>query len=137
LVPIMRQIYPIHNFPPYVSKIHSNIILPLRLGLPSGLLPSGFPTEVLCKFLIYLMRATCLTYLIYLDLINPIFSEAYKLWCSSFCSLLQSPATSSILGPDILLSTCSQTPLICVLPLALETKFHTCVKRVKLCFYMF
>jgi hypothetical protein len=29
----------------------------------------------------------------------------YKLWSSSLCSLLQPPATSSLLGPNILLST--------------------------------
>jgi hypothetical protein len=28
----------------------------------------------------------------------------YKLWSSSLCSLLQPPATSSLLGPNILLS---------------------------------
>jgi hypothetical protein len=31
--------------------------------------------------------------------------EAYKLWSTSLCSLLQPPATSSILGPNILLNT--------------------------------
>jgi hypothetical protein len=33
--------------PPNLSKIHSNIIPHLRLGLPSSLLPSGFPTKAL------------------------------------------------------------------------------------------
>jgi len=28
LVPILNQMNPVHNFPPYFSKIHSNIILP-------------------------------------------------------------------------------------------------------------
>jgi hypothetical protein len=31
--------------------------------------------------------------------------EAYKLWSSSLCSLLHPPTTSSLLGPNILLST--------------------------------
>jgi hypothetical protein len=35
------------------------------------------------------------------------FGEAYKLWSSSLCSLLQSPATCSLLGADILLSYCA------------------------------
>jgi hypothetical protein len=41
-----------------------------------------------------------------LDLNTPIiFGDGYKL-----CGLLQSPATSSLLVPNILLSTCSESP---------------------------
>jgi hypothetical protein len=62
--------------------IRSIIILPyhLRLGLPSGLFPSGFPTKILYTFLISPIRATCHTHFILLDLITlRIFGEAYKL----------------------------------------------------------
>jgi hypothetical protein len=31
----------------------------LRLGLPSGLLLTGFPTNILYAFLLYPIRATC------------------------------------------------------------------------------
>jgi hypothetical protein len=41
----------------------------------------------------YSIRATCTAHLILIDLM------AYKLWSSSLCNLLQSPATSSLLGP--------------------------------------
>jgi hypothetical protein len=40
----------------------------LRLGLPSGLFPSVFPTKTLHTFLSSPMRATCSTQLIRLDL---------------------------------------------------------------------
>jgi hypothetical protein len=36
---------------------------------------------------------------------RPIILVKRKLWSSSLCSLLQPPATSSLLGPNILLST--------------------------------
>jgi hypothetical protein len=52
----------------------------LRLGLPSGLLPSGFPTNNLYTFLFFPIRATCPTHLILLVLIILIIlGEEYKL----------------------------------------------------------
>jgi hypothetical protein len=57
------------------------------------------------------------------------------------CSLVQHPATSSHLVPNILFSTlspCSQTSSICDLPLVCETMFHTRTKYlVKLAFCIF
>jgi hypothetical protein len=41
----------------------------LRLGLPSGLYISGFPTNILYAFL-FSIRATCSAHLILFDLIN-------------------------------------------------------------------
>jgi hypothetical protein len=40
----------------------------VRLGLPSGLLPSGFPPNILYAFFFYPIRATCPAHLILLDL---------------------------------------------------------------------
>src|SRR5215831_9212412 len=40
----------------------------LRLGLPNGLFPSGFPTNTLCTPLSSSIRATCPIHLILLDL---------------------------------------------------------------------
>ena len=59
----------------------------LRLGLPSGLFPSGFPTKTLYSHLLYPIRATCPTHLILLDLLTPtIFGEQYRSVSYLLCS---------------------------------------------------
>jgi hypothetical protein len=74
--------------------IHFNIILHLRVGLRSGVFPSGFSTKTYIPI-----------HLIFFDLIFLIiFGEEYSLWSPSLCSFLQPPIISPLFSPNIHLS---------------------------------
>jgi hypothetical protein len=109
LVPLLNNKNPVHTFTSYFPKIHSNIIFPSTLTYSEWTL--HFPITICYAFLISPIRATFPAHLIFLDLITLIIhGQVYKLWSSSLCSLLQPHATSSLLGTNIPLSTCSQIP---------------------------
>jgi hypothetical protein len=97
----------IHSIPPLYSPLRFILILSshIHLRISSWLLPFGFPTNILYAF-ISPICAKFPAYFIFLDLIILIIKgQEYKLWSSSLYSFLQSPVTSSLFGPNILLST--------------------------------
>jgi len=74
-----------------VSLILVLVSFHICLSLSSGLFPYGFPIRILYAFSISPTPATRPAHLTLLDFITLIFGEAYKLWSSSLCSLLQPP----------------------------------------------
>lgn len=81
-------------YPPIIFKIHLILFSLFCLCLPSGLLPSGFPTITQYVFLISRTHAPCPTSLITLDAIKlTVFGK------HSLCTFLQSPYASFLLGP--------------------------------------
>ena len=85
---------PFQSIYPHPTSWRSILILSthLRLGLPGGLLPSGFPIKTLYTRLSSPIRVTCPAHLILLDFITrTILGEEYKSFSSYLCNLLHSP----------------------------------------------
>ena len=78
----------IQSIPPHPTSWRSILILSshLRLDLPNGLFPSGFPIKTLNKPLPFLIRATWPVHLILLDFITrTTFGEQYRSLRSPIC----------------------------------------------------
>jgi hypothetical protein len=125
LVPILSQIDPVHTNP---SHLRFTLILSthLSLCLPRGILPSGFPINILCSFLFSPIYVTCPAHLILFNLIVLIIlGEEYKLWSSSLWSFLHLPSLHLSLVQTFSSAQSSQTPPVYVPPFILETNFRT------------
>jgi hypothetical protein len=121
---------PVRSSPytPYPNLWRFILILSSHLcqGLPSGFIPSGFPTKILYTPFLSPVRATCPAHLIILDFITrTILGEDYRSLSFSLCSFLHSPVTSYLVGP----TSYSQT-LSAYVPASMwATEFHTHAKQ--------
>jgi hypothetical protein len=103
--PLSSKKHPLHASPSHFFKILFNIILTSTRRLSSCLFPSGLPTKTLYARLLSPIHAKCPADIFILDLITRlIYGEKYRARSYSLRSLLHSPFTSSLLGPNIHLS---------------------------------
>jgi hypothetical protein len=113
LIPILSQIN--QSIPQNPVSLRYILIFStnLPLDLPSGLFTSGYPTNLLYASFFSLVNAASPVNLNLLDfIILIILGTVYKLRNSSLCSFLHSPVTSSLLGPNIILSTLFSNTII-------------------------
>ena len=107
-----HKIPPSVSTPIQISAVHANLTSFLQMNFNSIYsyifwavsFPQVSPPKP-CNYL-STIRATCPAHLVLFGLITQIkFGEQYRSSSSSLCSFLHSPVTSSLLGPNIFLST--------------------------------
>ena len=70
MIPILNRINSVFRIDTYFFKIHSDIVIHLRLGLPEGLRPICLPVKIFKALLSYFILTTCPAHLNPLDLIR-------------------------------------------------------------------
>jgi hypothetical protein len=124
LVPILSQINPIHTIPPYLSKIHYNIVHPPMSWSSQWSLT--FWLSHLYAFHFSTIRATCPAHHILLDLTIIVYLEKSTSYEAPHYAVFSNLLSLHLSLVQIISSTlCSQTPSVYVPPLMSETKFHT------------
>ena len=104
-VSILGQPNPVHIPTSHLRQIHPNIH-PSTPRSPQWSPSLQFPHQDPIHPLSSPIRVTCPAHLILLDFITrTILGEGCRSFSSSLCSLLHSPVTSSLLGPNILINT--------------------------------
>jgi len=86
LVPILSQMNPDHNFPPYFPNIYSNIVLPSTPRSSECLFSSGFLNKILHAFISPMHVITCPAHQVLLDLIILVISAIFT--CNNILYLL-------------------------------------------------
>ena len=111
ICPYLSQTNPVHTLRLISLRLIVILFSSLRKGIPSGILPSTLSAKSLHALPFPRTCVTCPAYYVFLRFVTLISGEEYKPWSSSFHCVspdrvsLQPPVVSSVLDPNIFLST--------------------------------
>ena len=131
-VPILSQIDPVHAPNPTSRRFILKLSFHLRLGFPWG-----FPNETLHAFLPLTCYMPCPSQSSWFDHPNDIWWRVQNTKSPLLCSLLHFSVTSSVLRPNVFLSTLLSKILILRSPSAWATKLHAHTNKCTTCFIYF